>query len=398
MRLIRRTLGSAAALAVLAPIAVGAAPAAWSHGYVGGGSSDLVARAALRTNAGLGAVQYEPQSIEGTKGFPEAGPADGQLASAGNARFAELDQQSADRWVKNAINPGPNAVSWVYTAAHKTTKWDYFMTKPGWDQNAPLTRASLEKIGTVAHDGSMSTQNVVHTVDVPADRAGYHVIYAVWTVDDTNNAFYNVIDVDVSGQAAEVVPPPAEEEVAPAPVEPPTVAPEQEAADTGAIPLTATVPRADEATGSLVMSIAGTGAGLALGEGTNVGDRLRFGGALPTVSVTDSRSDEQADGGGWTVSGRAVDLTAGSQRLTADHLGWTPVQLTDKHCVTPGSPTSTSLSGGTGLAGSATLATASSSGRTGTADLSADLVLEVPVDAPAGSYTGSLTLTLFPVD
>jgi predicted carbohydrate-binding protein with CBM5 and CBM33 domain len=394
MRKTRRTLGTAAALAVLAPIAVGAAPAAWSHGYVGGGSSDLVARAALRTNTGLGAVQYEPQSIEGKKGFPEAGPADGQLASAGNARFAELDEQTADRWVKNAINPGPNSVSWVYTAAHRTTKWDYFMTRPGWDPNAPLSRASLEKIATVDHDGSTSVAGVVHTVDVPADRTGYHVIYAVWTVDDTANAFYNVIDVDVAGEAGEVVPPPVEEEVVTPPVE---VDPDPVGTD-AVVPLTATVPRAAAATGSLAMSITDAGAGLALGEATNAGDRLRFGGALPTVSVTDSRSDEQAAGGGWTVSGRAADLTAGAQLLTADHLGWTPVQLTDKHCVTPGSPVSTRLSGGAGLGRPATLATASSSGRAGTTDLSADLVLEVPVDAEAGSYAGALTLTLFPVD
>jgi predicted carbohydrate-binding protein with CBM5 and CBM33 domain len=392
MRLIRRALGTGVALALLAPVVVATAPAAWSHGYVGGSESGMVARAALRTNANLGAVQYEPQSVEGKKGFPEAGPADGRLASAGNAAFAALDEQSADRWVKNAISPGPNRISWVYTAPHRTTKWDYFMTVPGWDQDAPLARASLEKIGTVQHDGSMPTAGAVHVVDVPADRVGYHVIYAVWTVDDTANAFYNVIDVDVAGEAPDETVPPVDE------VDPPVVEPEPEPdqGDEGSVDVTATVPRPEQTDGALALSVAG--GDLALGAGANAGDRLRFAGALPTVTVTDSRSDAQAGEGGWTVSGRARDLVAGATTLTADHLGWTPALLSDKHCVSAGSPVGTRLGGGAGLASAATLATATAHGRAGATELTADVVLEVPVDAPAGDYAGAITLSLFPVD
>lgn len=390
MRLTRRALGTSAALALLAPIAVATAPAAWSHGYVGGSESGMVARAALRTNADLGAVQYEPQSIEGKKGFPESGPADGQLASAGNTRFGALDEQSADRWVKNPITPGANRISWVYTAPHRTTSWDYFMTVPGWDQDAPLTRASLEKIGTVRHDGSLPPGGAVHVVDVPDDRVGYHVIYAVWTVDDTANAFYNVIDVDVAGEAPDVDPPVD-------PEEPEVVDPDEpEPADEGSVDVTATVPRPEQTDGVLALSVADPG--LALGEPANAGDRLRFAGTLPTVTVTDSRSDAQAGGGGWTVSGRGKDLVAGSTTLTAENLGWTPALLGDRACVTAGSPVATRLAGGTGLASPATLATATSHGRTGSTEITAGVLLEVPVDAPAGSYAGAITLTLFPVD
>ena len=207
MRRIRRAAGAGAALAVVAALAVGGAPAAWSHGYVGGEGSGMVARAALRDNVGLGAVQWEPQSIEGPKGFPESGPADGQLASGGNARFSELDAQSSDRWVKNSIAPGRNTISWTYTAPHRTTRWDYFMTRPGWNPDTPLARADLEKIATVEHDGTSPARGEAHVVDVPEDRVGYHVIYAVWVVDDTANAFYNVIDVDVQGDPVDPVEP-----------------------------------------------------------------------------------------------------------------------------------------------------------------------------------------------
>lgn len=42
--------------------------------------------------ANCGAIQWEPQSVEGLKGFPAAGPADGQICSAGHTNFSQLDQ------------------------------------------------------------------------------------------------------------------------------------------------------------------------------------------------------------------------------------------------------------------------------------------------------------------
>ncbi|MEF7497335.1 lytic polysaccharide monooxygenase, partial [Lysinibacillus sphaericus] len=63
--------------------------------------------------------------------------------------------------------------------------------------NKPLTRADLEPIGTVAHNGTAASTNLTHTINVPTDRNGYHVILAVWDVADTSNAFYNVIDINL---------------------------------------------------------------------------------------------------------------------------------------------------------------------------------------------------------
>lgn len=71
------------------------------------------------------------------------------------------------------------------------------MTKTGCDQNAPLKRSGLELIGTVNHDGSTASNNLTHSITVPSNRSGYHIILAVWDVADTPNAFYNVIDVNV---------------------------------------------------------------------------------------------------------------------------------------------------------------------------------------------------------
>lgn len=149
-----------------------------------------------------GAVINEPQSLEAPKGYPEAGPADGQLASAGGKFEGILDIQTPTYWNKRTdIATGINTFTWEYTANHATSKWHYYMTKPGWDQNAKLTRSEMELIGTVEHDGSSSSTNLSHQVNIPKDRNGYHLIYAVWDIADTSNAFYNVIDVNVKGDS-----------------------------------------------------------------------------------------------------------------------------------------------------------------------------------------------------
>ena len=183
-------------------VAVGAgAVAAHGHGYVGGQGSGLVARAALTQNTGLGSVAYEPQSLEAPKGFPAGGPADGRLASAGGLFGGTLDEQSATRWMKNTVRPGANTVSWHFTAPHSTAEWRYYLTKVGWDPNDPLDRGDFELLQTVRHDGTAASMNPSHVLDIPADRTGYHVIYAVWDIADTSNAFYNVIDINVAGEA-----------------------------------------------------------------------------------------------------------------------------------------------------------------------------------------------------
>jgi chitin-binding protein len=168
-----------------------------AHGYVSGPYSRAAAcKMGLNTNCG--SIVFEPQSLEAPKGFPVTGPPDGRIASAGSA-FTELDQQAYGRWYQNPISTGPLTINWTYTAAHRTSQWSYYMTKQNWDPNAPLKRADLELISTVAHDGSAANTRPAHAITVPANRSGYHVILAIWDVADTVNAFYNVVDVNVTG-------------------------------------------------------------------------------------------------------------------------------------------------------------------------------------------------------
>jgi predicted carbohydrate-binding protein with CBM5 and CBM33 domain len=178
-----------------------------AHGYVlspaSRGYQGSLDKAALGYSVAFGkygSVINEPGSLEAPKGFPASGPIDGKIASANGIIGGDttLDIQTADRWKKTNITTGVNAFIWKYLAYHATAKWHYYMTKQGWDPGKPLSRQDLELIGTVVHNGTPPQDNVSHQITVPANRTGYHIILAVWDVADTANAFYNVIDVNVT--------------------------------------------------------------------------------------------------------------------------------------------------------------------------------------------------------
>lgn len=135
--------------------------------------------------------------LEAEKGFPERGPRDGQIASAGSDFARMLDEQTAERWWKNSLHTGEQEFIWHLHAPHRTDKFEYFITTPNWDPNQPLVRASfnLTPIKTEYYYGAVPPTKVSHTVPIPEYYYGYHIILAVWTIADTPNAFYNVVDL-----------------------------------------------------------------------------------------------------------------------------------------------------------------------------------------------------------
>lgn len=168
-----------------------------AHGYV----SKPESRGFLcKTGANIncGSIQYEPQSLEALGNFPIGGPADGRIASAN--KFIELDEQSTSRWTKVPMKSGSNTFEWTLTAIHATAKWDYYITKKDWNPDQPLKRADLKLFCTIENGGKRPAASVKHTCDVP-ERSGYQVIIAVWSIGDTKNAFYNVIDANFDGTA-----------------------------------------------------------------------------------------------------------------------------------------------------------------------------------------------------
>ncbi|SNR38610.1 chitin-binding protein [Haloechinothrix alba] len=174
---------------------VGAAPAA-AHGYTDSPTSRQL-HCADGTVTGCGQIRYEPQSVEGPDGFPEAGPADGRICSAGNEPFASLDDPRDGQWPTEQLTAGAeHEFSWSFTAAHSTERFEYFVTNDSYAPARPLTRDMLEPTPflTVPFSGQPPFE-YSHTGTLPSDKEGQHLILAVWTVADTANAFYACHDV-----------------------------------------------------------------------------------------------------------------------------------------------------------------------------------------------------------
>ncbi|MFI1165277.1 lytic polysaccharide monooxygenase [Streptomyces sp. NPDC020801] len=171
-----------------------------SHGY-----TDLpISRQKLCANGTVtncGDIQWEPQSVEGPKGFPASGPADGQICSGNNSRFGQLDgprTPSGGAWPTTKVTGGQSyTFRWQFTAMHATTDFKYYVTRQGWNQNHALTRADLDTTPflTVPYGGRRPPATLSHSGTLPGGLSGHHMIVAVWTIADTGNAFYACSDV-----------------------------------------------------------------------------------------------------------------------------------------------------------------------------------------------------------
>ena len=195
-RVFRAALSVAAGVLAAVLMSVLGASAASAHGYTNSPTSRSY-HCHLGNATDCGPIQWEPQSVEGPKGFPAAGPADGTICSGGNEPFAQLDDPRGGDWPTTAVSPGENfTFAWHLTVPHSTSSFEYFITVDGYDPTRPLGRANLETepFLTVPYSGQPPT-DISHSGTLP-NKSGHHVILAVWTVADTTNAFYQCSDVD----------------------------------------------------------------------------------------------------------------------------------------------------------------------------------------------------------
>lgn len=201
--------GCASSLVLLSAMA--ASQSVLAHGFVEvPPSRALLCKQGVNLNCG--GAQYEPQSTGETfKGFPSGvggaplqGPVDGRIASGGKANFSALDAQSATRWHLTEIRDRNITFQWQYSAAHPATKHEYFITRDGWNPNEALKRASFDNTPFCTVDGGNQppVAGAPHNCVIPDSKSGHHVILGVWTVGDTDNAFYNPVDVNILAEAA----------------------------------------------------------------------------------------------------------------------------------------------------------------------------------------------------
>lgn len=157
---------------------------------------------ASKVNANCGAIMYEPQSVEGTRGFPETGPPDGHIASGGLTRFHALDEYGEGRWVFVDIGPyiRPIAdakyrltIKYTYTAKHSTRGYKLFASNGNWTENGAITRRDLVQVGAIDTPDHVPL-NVLE-FDVPRDTIRpIGVLLLIWEIADTDSAFYSIID------------------------------------------------------------------------------------------------------------------------------------------------------------------------------------------------------------
>ncbi|MFE4689919.1 lytic polysaccharide monooxygenase [Streptomyces sp. NPDC056749] len=193
-----RKRASAAVIGLaIAGVSMFATGSASSHGY----TDSPISRQKLCANgtvANCGNIQWEPQSVEGPKGFPAAGPADGKICSGGNSQFAQLDDPRGGAWPATKVTAGQGySFRWQFTARHSTSDFRYYITKNGWDSSKPLTRAALESqpFMTVPYGNQQPPATLTHQGSMPTQKSGKHIVLAVWNVADTTNAFYACSDV-----------------------------------------------------------------------------------------------------------------------------------------------------------------------------------------------------------
>lgn len=156
-----------------------------------------------------------------------------------------------------------------------------------------------------------------------------------------------------------------------------------------------------EPVGALTMSVAANSTALIEVESGDA-DVRQFNGTLPTVTVSDDRP-EVPEGVFWYVTGQSSAFTAdGLPEIGPDQLGWTPNLITDDGVVAAGDEVLTSLDEGedaVGLVAEELLALAWDSAEaqdtTGEWEANAALFLKTPSDVAPGSYSATLTLTLW---
>jgi len=192
-----RILVTSAVGVLAAGLSMVASAPSYAHGY----TTSPTSRAEFCANGTVsdcGAIQYEPQSVEAPKGFPQAGPSDGHICAGDHADFAELDDPRNGDWPTTDVTAGAQyTFQWHLTARHATEAWDYYITNDSYDPTKPLTRAELEPepFLHVDGDGSQPPADASQTGTLP-NKSGRQMILAVWSVADTGNAFYQCSDVN----------------------------------------------------------------------------------------------------------------------------------------------------------------------------------------------------------
>jgi predicted carbohydrate-binding protein with CBM5 and CBM33 domain len=127
---------------------------------------------------------------------------DGSLCGAGTTKYAAYNAARTD-WPTTDLQSGA-AITFRYNAwAPHPGTWYQYVTKDGWNPNAPLKWSDLEatpfdQVTNPPLGSGASGAEYVWNSRLPV-KSGRHIIYSIWQRSDSPEAFYNCSDVNFGG-------------------------------------------------------------------------------------------------------------------------------------------------------------------------------------------------------
>ncbi|MAJ47759.1 MAG: hypothetical protein CBC35_10920 [Planctomycetes bacterium TMED75] len=134
-----------------------------------------------------GTADYQ-RTIDYSQSIP-----DGQLASAGNPKYAGFDQVRDD-WPSTVVESGPFEFVLSATTPHDPKVMRAFITTADWNPMQPLNWAQMEELqlGPI----TLVDQEYRFNTILP-ERTGKQAVYVIWQrLDPAGEGFYSIADVD----------------------------------------------------------------------------------------------------------------------------------------------------------------------------------------------------------
>lgn len=127
-------------------------------------------------------------------------PADGYIASAGIQVNGWLDDPGIGWNQLSIVNPNSIFVWQIYNDLKRIRRFNYFITKDGWNPYLRLSRNQFEVNPIYVREsttinGEYPDTPTIHAIKLPY-KIGYHVMLGVMEIAETGNAFYQVVDLD----------------------------------------------------------------------------------------------------------------------------------------------------------------------------------------------------------
>ena len=145
---------------------------------------------------------------------------DGELCSGGNATYSGFNLGRTDFPYTRLTAGSSIQIRYNNWARHPGT-FRLYVTRNGWNQNAPLTWNDLEGVPAAGQAGGTPFDSVTNPQEVggpgsadgyyywnatlPSGKTGKHIIYSVWHRSDSTETFYGCSDVSFDGGNGQVV-------------------------------------------------------------------------------------------------------------------------------------------------------------------------------------------------